>query len=485
MSRETLANDIGRACDIMRRDNNCGGIMEYLEHLSWLMFLKFLDSQEGIFEAEASIAGRPYTRIIEENFQWSSWARKDFSGEELLSFVHNKLIPYLQSLTGSPERDIISSVFSDRNVVVMASPYNLKDVIEIVDGVDFQNADDIHTVSFVYEDLLKKLGSENRLAGEFYTPRPTVRFMVEVVGSQIGETVYDPACGTCGFLAESYVKMKEAVKGSRDHEVLQRHTFFGQEKKPLPALLGLMNMVLHGVLTPTVRRRNTLEENIRDITERYDVILTNPPFGGKENPQIQQNFPVRSQSTELLFLQHIMKKLKTSGSAATPRCGMVVPEGTLFRGGAFVQVKRDLLQNLNVHTIVSLPSGAFAPYSDVKTALLFFDRSGPTRNVWYYELPLPSGLKKFSKGRPLLDEHFDDCRKKLKTREVSDNSWFVSADEIANREYDLTARNPNTRPVIETRSPVEVLATVMERETEISSILREVQELLENSDDRE
>ncbi len=484
MSRETLANDIGRACDIMRRDNNCGGIMEYVEHLSWLMFLKFLDSQEGIFEAEASIAGRPYTRIIEENFKWSSWARKDVPGGELLSFVHNKLIPYLQSLRGSPERDIIRSVFSDRNVVVMASPYNLKDVIEIVDGVDFQNADDIHTVSFVYEDLLKKLGSENRLAGEFYTPRPIVRFMVEVVGSQIGEKVYDPASGTCGFLAESYVKMKEEVKGSRDHEVLQRDTFFGQEKKPLPALLGLMNMVLHGVLTPTVRRRNTLEENIRDITERYDVILTNPPFGGKENPQIQQNFPVRSQSTELLFLQHIMKNLKTSGSATTPRCGVVVPEGTLFRSGAFAQVKRDLLQNFNIHTIVSLPSGAFAPYSDVKTAILFFDRSRPTQDIWYYELPLPTGMQRFSKGSPILDEHFDDCREKLKTREVSENSWFVSADEVVKRGYNLTARNPQKPSEAKARPPGKILASLMERETKLSSILGELEELLGSNDAR-
>lgn len=263
------------------------------------------------------------------------------------------------------------------------------DVISIIDGIDFHNQDDLYTVSQVYEELLRRLGNENRLAGEFYTPRPVVRFVVEVVDPKIGETVYDPACGTCGFLVEAYLWMKKQEKTIEDYEQLQERTFFGHEKKPIPALLGLMNMVLHGVGSPRILRKNTLEENIRETKERYDVILTNPPFGGKEGKHIQQNFPIQSQATELLFLQHIMKKLKPRDGT---RCGMVVPEGVLFRGGPFAQVKEQLLKDFNLHTIISLSPGTFAPYSDVKTALLFFERPGPTKEIWYYELkPPPTG----------------------------------------------------------------------------------------------
>ena len=224
--------------------------------------------------------------------------------------------------------------------------------------------------------------------------------------------MYDPACGTCGFLAQAYLWMRHAERTIEDHRTLQEQTFYGQEKKPIPALLGLMNVVLHGVTAPRILRRNTLEENVRQISERYDVIMTNPPFGGVEGRHIQQNFTIQVQATELLFVQHIMKKLKPRDGA---RCGMVVPEGTLFRSGAFADVKRDLLEQFDLHTIVSLPPGTFAPYSDVKTALLFFDRPGPTREIWYYELPLPPGVKKFSKESPIQDEHFAEAQELWQT----------------------------------------------------------------------
>lgn len=482
MSRETLANEIWRACDIMRRDNNCGGIMEYIDHLSWLLFLRFLDAQEDIFESEAKIAGRAYTRIIDKPYRWSSWARKDWHGDELIRFVRSDLLPYLSNLHGSPEREMVNSIFSDRNIVVCDSPYNLKDVLEIINKIDFQNSDDIHTVSFVYEDLLKKLGSENRLAGEFYTPRPIVRFMVEMIDPQIRETVYDPACGSCGFLAESYVPMKKKQQTAKDYKILQGKTFYGQEKKALPTLLGTMNMVLHGVLTPHIVRRNTLEENIRHATERFDVVLTNPPFGGTENRQIQQNFPVQSQKTELLFVQHIMKKLKTSDSVRNPRCGMVVPEGTLFRGDAFALVKKDLLEQFNLHTIVSLPPGVFLPYSDVNTSLIFFERPGPTNTIWYYELLPPPEIGKYTKGKPIQDEHFNDCRAKWKDRVISEQSWIVPVEEIVKSGYDLTAKNPNRAKDIEHRPPEELIASILEKEQQISDILREVERTLGERD---
>ncbi|MGY4707506.1 type I restriction-modification system subunit M [Candidatus Bipolaricaulota sp. J31] len=492
-TRETLANEIWRACDILRRDNNCGGIMEYIEHLSWLLFLRFLDAQEEEWETQAKVEGKTYRPIIEPPYRWRDWAVKDWPADDLLSFVHGQLIPYLQNLGGDPLRDAIRSVFAERNVIVCASGYNLKDVIQIINGIDFHSQDDIFTVSQVYEELLRRLGSENRLAGEFYTPRPVVRFIVELVDPKIGETVYDPACGTCGFLAQAYLHMKRYERTIEDHRTLQERTFYGQEKKPLPALLGLMNMVLHGVTAPHVVRRNTLEENIRQVTERYDVIMTNPPFGGTEGRHIQQNFPIKSQATELLFLQHIMKKLKPRDGA---RCGMVVPEGTLFRGGAFADVKRDLLEEFNLHTILSLPPGTFAPYSDVKTALIFFERPGPTREIWYYELPLPEGLKKFSKGSPIRDEHFDEARKLWRAwdayrkgkgpREacLSEHSWIVPAEEIKKKGYDLTARNPNRKEEEELPSPAEIVAGLLEKEREILSIVEELNELLNNRDGR-
>ena len=417
------------------------------------------------------------------------WAQKDWPAEDLLSFVHGELIPYLQNIGGDPLRDTIRGVFAERNVIVCASGYNLKDVIQVINGIDFHSQDDIFTVSQVYEELLRRLGSENRLAGEFYTPRPVVRFIVELVDPKVGETVYDPACGTCGFLAQAYLHMKKHERTIEDHRTLQRRTFYGQEKKPLPALLGLMNMVLHGVTTPHIVRKNTLEENIRQVTERYDVVMTNPPFGGKEGQHIQQNFPIKSQATELLFLQHIMKKLKPWDGA---RCGMVVPEGTLFRGDAFADVKRDLLEEFNLHTIVSLPPGTFAPYSDVKTALIFFERPGPTKEIWYYELPLPEGPKKFSKGNPIRDEHFDEARRLWRGWEahrkgegpreacLSEHSWIVSVEEIKKKGYDLTARNPNRPEGEELPSPAEIVARLLEKEREILSIVEELNEMLTN-----
>jgi type I restriction enzyme M protein len=505
MSREQLANDIWRACDVMRRDNNCGGVMEYVEHLSWLLFLKFLDDQEDIFASEAELWGRPYTRILDDYYRWSSWVPKalgriqgfngrrtapEWDGEQLMQFVRGELIPHLASLSGSSEREVIAGVFSDRTVIVCASPYNLKDVLAIVDEIDFQSSGERHTVSQLYEDLLKKLGSENRLAGEFYTPRPVIRFIVDVADPQIGETVYDPACGSCGFLAEAYEHMKAQEQTSRDYHLLQQATFFGYEKKPLPATLGLMNMVLHGVMNPQIRRRNTLEENIRNVSERFDVVLTNPPFGGTENAQIQQNFPVKANATELLFVEHIMKKLKAHDGA---RCGMVVPEGTLFRGGAFASVKKILLEDFDLFMVVSLPPGTFAPYSDMKAGLLFFQRPGPTKQVLYYELPLPEGLKKFSKGSPIADEHFAEVRLAWEgwrayrrgntcQPEPTERSWIEAAETLATRGFDLSPKNPSRLETAMLPYPAELTAMLLERSLEFHSILERLQEIVSNKE---
>ncbi len=495
-TRETLANDIWRACDILRRDNNCGGVMEYVEHLAWLLFLRFLDAQETIWAQEAAIDGRPYTRILDGHLRWDYWGRRDWDAADLITFIHGTLLPGLQRLSGDPFRDTIRAIFSERTVIVAASGYNLKDVLAIINEIDFTSQDDIFTVGQVYEDLLRKLGNENKMAGEFYTPRPVIRFIVELVAPQLGETVYDPAAGSGGFLAEAfgYLRDRNPDRTVAQDERLQAHTFFGNEKKAVPALLGLMNLALHGITAPRIRRRNTLEEEMKSApAERFDVIITNPPFGGTENRQIQENFTVQANATELLFLQHIMKKLKPRDGA---RCGMVMPEGTLFRGGAFAVVKKDLLEQFNLHTVVSLPPGAFAPYSDVKTALLFFERPGPTRATWYYELPLPAGLKKFSKGSPIADEHFAEARAlwaawdayrrgRGPRPEPTERSWIVPVAEIAARGYDLSARNPNRLAGETLRPAVEITASLLERIRELHEIVEGLHEQLSNGNREE
>lgn len=501
MSREQLTNDIWRACDILRRDDNCGGVMEYVEHIAWLLFLKFLDEQEENFELEAKLAGRKYKRVIDKSYRWSSWVTKvldkkigengrrstaEWDGESLMQFVRGELIPYLANLNGSSEREVIAGIFSNRNVVVCASPYNLKDVLEIIDSIDFKNPDDIHTVSHIYEDLLKRLGNENKMAGEFYTPRAIIRFIVKVIDPKIGETVYDPFCGSCGFLVEGYLHMQKQGQTTKDHKFLQYDTFIGQEKKALPALLGAMNMVLHGVRVPDIRRRNTLAENIKNVSECFDIVLTNPPFGGKENAQIQENFPAKSNATELLAVEHIIQKLKPSSKS---RCGIVVPEGTLFRSGSFATVKQLLLNDFNLFLVVSLPPGAFAPYSDVKTALLFFDRSSPTKEVLYYEMPLPKNLKKFSKSNSISDEHFDEARQvfkklldyqlgKICKEEFTDNSWFVDGKTLVESGYDLSARNPKRLESKELPHPSDLTAQLLENQKELQKRIERLHKMV-------
>lgn len=535
-TNETLSNDMWRACDILRRDNNVGGIIQYTEHLAWLLFLKFLDEEEKKRVDMALVGGEPYTSVLQGDLAWDSWASPEkvqaWSADELIQFVRGRLLPGLARLNGSPLANTIGGIFSDehvgdqtvvRNLPVCASGYNLKDVLTIINSIRFESEDDIFTITQFYEDLLRRMGRENQIAGEFQTPRPVIRFMVDVIDPQIGEELYDPACGTCGYLAESFVHMVPKAQTIEDHERLQHKTFYGQEKKGITYLLGIMNMVLHGVASPNVIRANTLEESVKgSVSGRRDVIMTNPPFGGTEGRHIQQNFPVQANATELLFMQHIIKKLKKTPNA---RCAMVVPEGTLFRGGAFAQVKKDLLEQFHLFALVSLPPGTFAPYSDVKTALLFFKRldevmeRNPTarEEVWYYELPLPEDLKKFSKGSPINDEHFDDARQRwqqwrayldgkeerpfayaedvrerwqahwesegeIERPEPPFTSWVERLEDLKARNYDLSPRNPNQDERVRLPSPTEITASLLERSREFQSILLNLHEMLGNGD---
>ena len=526
---ETLSADLWRACDILRRDNNVGGVMQYTEHLAWLLFLKFFDQEEKKRAQEAALRGETYTPVLPPDLSWDAWAslaalqKWDSSRGQLVAFVRGRLLPGLASLNGSPLANTIARLFSDesigdqtvvRNVPVCASDYNLKDVLTIINAIDFEREDHFFTITRFYEDLLARMGQENQIAGEFHTPRPIIRFMVEVIDPQIGETVYDPACGSAGFLAQAHLWMEKQTRTLEDLETLQQCTFYGREKKALAALLGTMNLILHGVTTPNIVRANTLEESVKTgVAERFDIVLTNPPFGGKEGRHIQQNFPVPSNATELLFLQHIVKKLKQTANA---RAAVVVPEGTLFRDGAFAEVKRMLLDDFHLFAVISLPPGAFAPYSDVKTALLFFRHAEGSivRNslaryeTWYYELPLPAGLKKFSKGSPILDQHFAEARllwaqwKRWLDGEgerpfplaadvraggngAGQPYWVETLDDLRARGYDLSARNPYPGERAALPRPAELTARLLERQRELQAALERLHALVSNGDGEE
>ena len=400
-----MHQQINRITDILRRDDGISGAMHYTEQISWILFLKFLDDHEAGRAFDAELDERTYPYILEERFRWEQWAcpkdaqgRRDpkqaLTGADLIGFVNDQLFPYLKRFrtdhAASPKtiEYKIGGVFEVITNRVQNGG-NLREVLNIVDDLEFQNNSDRFELSQVYENLLKGMGSDGGNSGEFYTPRPLVKAMVEVVQPQRGQRIYDPACGTCGFLIEAYDYILHhntdpqgnlTLSGEQVH-FLQTEALSGVEKTPLSYAMGVMNMILHGVEAPNIRKENTLNRDIRQIqeTDRFDVILANPPFGGKENDSIQSNFPIESNATELLFLQYILKSVKTGG-----RVGIVLPEGVLFQTNqAFARVKQMLLEDFNLHTVVSLPAGVFLPYSGVKTNVLFprQDRQHPPNLV--------------------------------------------------------------------------------------------------------
>lgn len=474
-SRKSLTNDIWRACDIMRSDGGTSGVLAYMEQLSWMLFLKIFEDVEDRYQKEAELEGKEYQRIIKGEYRWSTWTRKDWAGEEIIDFVNNQLIPHLRKLNGTLERAMVATIFKEIRGNRMQSAYNFREVVEVLNEIDFNEVEDSHVVSQVYEELLLKMGQEGGVAGEYYTPRPVIRLMVKITNPQIGEKVLDPFTGSGGFLVESFKQMQKSKDLTvKELEQLQRDTFFGQEKVPLGYLFGVINAILHGITTPNIRLVNTLEQNIRNIPadQRVDVVLTNPPFGGKEGGHIQQNFPIQSSSTELLALQHIMKRLKPGG-----RCGIVVPEGILFRGNAFARVKKELLEDYNLHTIVSLPSGVFANVTasgqGPKTDLLFFERGEPTKKIWDYEVE-----GKFTKAQPIKDKDLEDCWQKWQDRAESENSWTVPVDDIDTTNYDLTAKNPNKTAAEELKSPEELVKQLLGKEKDIQGLLAEIKGLV-------
>lgn len=445
---QQLSGLIKSARDILRKDKGLNGDVDRLPLLTWVMFLKFLDDLESVHEQEAELDAKIYQPIVETPYRWLDWAAREdgVTGEELLAFINQDetirpdgqrgkgLFAYLRGLAGEGEkgsqREVVANVFKGvQNRMV--SGFLLRDIINKINGIHFNSSEEIHTLSHLYESMLREMRDAAGDSGEFYTPRPVVRFMVQVSDPKLGETLLDPACGTGGFLVEAYDHLLQQVTTPDDRRILQRETLSGQEAKPLPYMLVQMNLLPHGLEAPQIAYGNTLERRISEIghSERVDVILTNPPFGGEEEAGIKANFPANMQTSEtaLLFLQLIMRKLRVAGFGAERggRAGVVVPNGILFGDGVCATIKEELLKEFNLHTIVRLTQGVFAPYTDIPANLLFFERGGPTETIWYYEQPLPEGRKKYSKTAPLQFEELEPALNWWHNREETPQAWKV------------------------------------------------------------
>jgi type I restriction enzyme M protein len=482
----------------MRKDKGLNGDLDRLPLLTWIMFLKFLDDLELQREGEAKLASKPSKPVIEAPYRWRDWAAQTdgITGDELLDFINKEetirpdgsrgagLFRYLRTLTdsgGDDRHEVIATVFRGVDNR-MKSGYLLRDIISMIDGIRFTSSDELHTLGALYESMLREMRDAAGDSGEFYTPRPVVRFMVDVTDPRLGETVLDPASGTGGFLVEAYNHLTKQVKTVADRIVLQKRSLFGCEPKPLPYLLCQMNLLLHGLDAPSLDPGNALRYKLTDIgeRERVDVILTNPPFGGEEEKGIQGNFPEDKQTAEtaLLFLQLIMRKLRRQGSGRPARAAVVVPNGTLFADGVCARIKEELLREFNLHTIVRLPNGVFAPYTGIPTNILFFDRSGPTETVWYYEQPLPEGRKNYTKTAPIQFEEFAVCTEWWNKREENEHAWQVPATELLSSGYNLDRKNPRGKDVVTHRPPEEIIARILEKEQRIAELLGNIQTLL-------
>jgi type I restriction enzyme M protein len=505
-SAQSLASLIKSARDIMRKDKGLNGDLDRLPMLTWVMFLKFLDDMEKEREMEAVMAGKRFRPAIEPPYRWRDWAAREdgVTGDELIAFINQDeavrpdgtrgpgLFAYLrnlQSSNGGDRRDTIATVF--KGVLNrMVSGYLLRDVINKLNGIHFTSSDEIHTLGHLYESMLREMRDAAGDSGEFYTPRPVVQFMVAVTDPRLGESVLDPACGTGGFLVEAFSHLQKQCRSVEQRRTLQQKSILGGEAKSLPYLLAQMNLLLHGLEYPQIDPENSLRFPLREIgdKDRVDVILTNPPFGGEEERGILGNFPDDKQTAEttLLFLQLIMRKLRRPPKPG--RAGVVVPNGMLFGDGVCARIKEDLLKNFNLHTVVRLPNGVFAPYTSIPTNLLFFDRSGPTKEIWYYEQPLPEGRKNYTKMKPLQYEEFAACLAWWSNRQENDRAWRVKVEDVLRYDeartllsVNLDVKNPIAAAEMEHLPPEKLVEDILRKEERITELLREVRGMLDGA----
>ena len=515
---QSLGSLLKSARDIMRKDKGLNGDLDRLPLLTWIMFLKFLDDLELQREEEAKLAGTKFLPAIDAPYRWRDWASdpQGVTGDELLAFINNEettrpdgtkgagLFRYLRALSRSngdsglvadTRREVISTVFNGVDNR-MKSGYLLRDVINKIAAIQFTANDELHTLGALYESMLREMRDAAGDSGEFYTPRAVVRFMVTASDPQLGETVLDPAAGTGGFLVEAFNHLSQQVKTVADRKVLQDQSIHGCEAKSLPYLLCQMNLLLHGLDAPQIDPGNALRYKLTEIGEkdRVDVILTNPPFGGEEEKGIQGNFPEDKQTSEtaMLFLQIIMRRLRRSSTSArrSARAAVVVPNGTLFGDGVCARIKEELLKEFNLHTIVRLPNGVFAPYTGIPTNLLFFDRSGPTKEVWYYEQPLPEGRKNYTKTAPIQFEEFAPLIAwwgkpgHANQREENELAWRVPAAELLANGCNLDRKNPHAKEDITHLPPEQLAADILKKELRIAEIMGHIQELLAKNESR-
>ena len=475
--------------DILHKDAGCTSELDYTEQSSWLLFLKYLDALEQDKATEAALQKKSYTHIIDEKYRWSTWAapkgsngkidhNKAATGPDLIDYVNQKLIPYLRSFkekATSPDtiEYKIGEIFSEISNRIQ-SGYNLREVIDHIDELEFGAQTQKHELSHLYEAKIKNMGNAGRNGGEYYTPRPLIRALIKVVDPKIGETICDPAVGSAGFLCEAYEYLKEQnpKRTTEQDQILQKRTFYGKEKKSLAYVIAIMNMILHGIETPNILHTNTLAENLADVQEkdRFDIILANPPFGGKERAEVQQNFPIRTGETAYLFLQHFIKIMKAGG-----RGGVVIKNTFLSNtDNASVALRKKLLEECNLHTIMDCPSGTFLG-AGVKTVILFFEKGAPTRKVWYYQLDPGRSM---GKTNSLNDDDLTEFVNLQKKKSETPKSWSVDVSTLNQVTFDLSTRNPNALEDAPLRTPDEILKEIAALDAESAEVLRGIKALL-------
>ena len=493
--------------DVLRKEAGCTTELDYTEQTSWLLFLKYLDDLEQERSQKAELIGKSYQFILDEQYRWSYWAvpklpsgeidrNHTLIGDDLIQYINNVLFPYLQ---GFKQRAASSDTIEYKIGEIFGeiknkfqSGYSLRDALEYIDNLRFQTQDEKHELSHLYETKIKNMGNAGRNGGEYYTPRPLIRAMIQVVKPKIGDRIYDGACGSAGFLCESYSYLRQGKLTTQQLQQLQTNTLFGKEKKSLAYVIAIMNMILHGVDAPNIIHTNTLTENLSDIQEknRFDVVLANPPFGGKERPEVQQNFPIKTGETAFLFLQHFIKIMKVGG-----RAGIVIKNTFLSNSdNASRALRQELLSNCNLHTILDCPGGTFIG-AGVKTVVLFFNKGNlsdsvqgmplfsqgksptdglQTQKIWYYQLDPGRNL---GKTNPLNDEDLQEFVKLQKTFDDSDRSWSVNVANIDWETCDLSVKNPNKVEETSLREPQDILDEIAALDAESAEILANILQL--------
>jgi type I restriction enzyme M protein len=478
-----------RIDDVLWKDAGCTSELDYTEQSSWLLFLKYLDALESERATDAELNGRTYAYILDEPYRWGTWAapkaangkidhNKALSGDDLLEFVNQKLVPYLhgfkQKASGPNTIEYkIGEIFGEIKNKIQ-SGYNLREIIDHIDELRFGSQAEKHELSHLYEAKIKNMGNAGRNGGEYYTPRPLIRAIVEVVNPQIGETIYDGAVGSAGFLCEAFDYLQETnpKRTTAQDKTLQERTFYGKEKKSLAYVIGTMNLILHGIEAPNIVHANTLTENLADVQEkdRFNVVLANPPFGGKERKEVQQNFPIRTAETAFLFLQHFIKVLKAGG-----RAGIVIKNTFLSNtDNASVSLRKLLLESCNLHTVLDCPGGTFQG-AGVKTVVLFFEKGAPTRKVWFYQLDPGRNM---GKTNPLNDADLAEFIELQKTCADSPKSWSVDVEDIDPKTLDLSVRNPNVGEAVVHRRPTDIIAEISALDAESAEVLIKIKALL-------